>query len=86
MLKENWTSKEQTIPTAQLMVVLRAQMTVILKVCYSVERRAAKRAPTTVQMKAYCSVESLAVMRAVMMVQMKVRLLFLAAYVVVSQS
>ncbi len=59
MLKENWTSKEQTIPTGQLMVVMRAQMTVIQKAYYSVESLAMRKAQKTVLKKECYSVESL---------------------------
>ena len=64
MLKENWTSKDQTIQTAQLMVVMREQMTEIQKDYCSVESLALMRAQKKVLTKA----ASLVLMKAQMMV------------------
>ena len=63
MLKENWTSKEQTIPTAQLMVVMRALKTEMKMECYSVESLDLRK----VQMTEMTKAESLGLMTAQMM-------------------
>ena len=60
---ENWTSKEQTIPTAQLMVVMRALKTEMKMECYSVESLDLRKVQMTVLTKA----ESLGLMTAQMM-------------------
>ena len=71
MLKENWTSKEQTIPTARLMLLKKAQMTEIQKDYCSVESLALMRAQKKVLKMGCYSVESLALRKVQMTVLTK---------------